>query len=57
VVARYHKRVFGLFGGKSRYQWLEIMPDGMPIIDEILMTFLWVERRRRGEEHPQSSKG
>lgn len=49
VVARYHRRSFGIFR-EAHYPWLEIFPAVIPILDEVVMTFLWIELRRQDKE-------
>ncbi|KAA1475823.1 hypothetical protein DENSPDRAFT_874260 [Dentipellis sp. KUC8613] len=44
-IARYHRRSLGLIG-ESRKAYLEISPDGTNIADEIVVTFVYIERRR-----------
>ncbi|TFY54720.1 hypothetical protein EVG20_g9592 [Dentipellis fragilis] len=45
-IARYHRRSFDLIRGESRKAYLEISPDGLNIADEIVVTFVYIERRR-----------
>ncbi|KAI0062123.1 hypothetical protein BV25DRAFT_1825987 [Artomyces pyxidatus] len=55
-IARYHPRKLGIFG-KARKAFLEVSPDGVPILDELIMTFIWVEMRRRDREKPTKTRG
>ncbi|KAA1477683.1 hypothetical protein DENSPDRAFT_844866 [Dentipellis sp. KUC8613] len=45
LVARNHPEAVRLFG-KSQRQWIEIAPAELNIMDEIITTFVYVERRR-----------
>ncbi|KAI0315648.1 hypothetical protein OF83DRAFT_1035037, partial [Amylostereum chailletii] len=48
-VARYHRPSVGLVG-KAHTGWLEYLPQVEPILHELIMTFVWVERRRKQRE-------
>ncbi|KZV64335.1 hypothetical protein PENSPDRAFT_757333 [Peniophora sp. CONT] len=51
-VVEYNRRKHGLLPGKdSSYPWLRIAEESVPILDEIILTFIWVERRRHGKEY------
>jgi hypothetical protein len=52
VLAVYHKSHHGLFS-ESRLATLDITPQGMHILDDIVTTFVWFEHKRR--ESNQSS--
>jgi len=47
VVVRKHRRTFGIGSGDAHYAWLEINPELIPILDEIVMSFVYIERRRQ----------
>ncbi|KAI0044129.1 hypothetical protein FA95DRAFT_301981 [Auriscalpium vulgare] len=49
VVARFHRSSLGIIGKKHRV-YLEVTQEVMPIIDEVIMTFIWVEKRREEGE-------
>ncbi|KAF5348386.1 hypothetical protein D9758_010919 [Tetrapyrgos nigripes] len=48
VVARFHRRKLALWNTPPGY--LEILPAGQHLTDEILVTFLFIERLRRDKE-------
>jgi len=48
-VARFHRRSFGIVG-KAHNGYLEIMPQGMPIVDDVVVTFVYVEKRRERQQ-------
>ncbi|KAI0044127.1 hypothetical protein FA95DRAFT_301689 [Auriscalpium vulgare] len=49
VVARFHRSSRG-FVGKAHNAYLEVVQEIMPIIDEVIMTFIWVEKRREDRQ-------
>ncbi|KAI0260997.1 hypothetical protein BC834DRAFT_845777 [Gloeopeniophorella convolvens] len=56
VVARSHDRSYG-FVKQAHDAYLELTAEAVPLMDEIVMTFLWVERRRRDQEKANSTAG
>ncbi|TFY53667.1 hypothetical protein EVG20_g10012 [Dentipellis fragilis] len=48
-IAQYHKRSYGIIG-KTHKAYLEISPEGLNIADEIVVTFVYIERRRDQRE-------
>ncbi|KAA1475821.1 hypothetical protein DENSPDRAFT_448767 [Dentipellis sp. KUC8613] len=48
-IAQYHRRSYGIIG-KAHKAYLEICPEGLNIADEIVVTFVYVERRRNQRE-------
>ena len=47
-IARYHRRLIGLVV-QTYKAYLEIFPEGEAIVDEIVITFIYVEMLRRME--------
>jgi hypothetical protein len=45
-VVTYHHRSFGIFSAASDPR-LEVSPEILPILDEVVMTFVYVENKRR----------
>ncbi|KDQ34178.1 hypothetical protein PLEOSDRAFT_1052927 [Pleurotus ostreatus PC15] len=55
-IARFHRRRLSIPGiCKGRAPHLEILPDGEHIADAIVMTFVYVEKRRRDCEKARSA--
>ncbi|KAF4609219.1 hypothetical protein EYR40_001572 [Pleurotus pulmonarius] len=55
-IARFHRRRLSIPGiCKGRVPHLEIFPDGEHIADAIVMTFVYVEKRRRDWEDARSA--
>ncbi|KAF9494398.1 hypothetical protein BDN71DRAFT_1448929 [Pleurotus eryngii] len=55
-IARFHRRRLSIPGiCKGRAPHLEILPDGEQIADAIVMTFVYVEKRRRDCEKARSA--
>ncbi|KAA1471311.1 hypothetical protein DENSPDRAFT_880375 [Dentipellis sp. KUC8613] len=48
-IATYHRGFFGLMG-KTDKPYLEISSEGLNILDEIVVTFVYIERRRQQRE-------
>jgi hypothetical protein len=48
-VARYHRKSFGIIG-KAKNPCLEILEAGKGIADEIVVTFVYVEKLRMERE-------
>ncbi|KAI0035014.1 hypothetical protein K488DRAFT_44305 [Vararia minispora EC-137] len=48
-LAMFHRRTLGIIG-KATNPWLEIAEEVVPVLDEVLMTFVWIERRREQRE-------
>ncbi|KAF8352175.1 hypothetical protein F5887DRAFT_912732 [Amanita rubescens] len=48
-VARFHRRCLGFFG-KARRASLEIFPEGMHMVDLILVTFVYIQKIRNDAE-------
>ncbi|KAI0259051.1 hypothetical protein BC834DRAFT_834187 [Gloeopeniophorella convolvens] len=49
VVARFHRKAYGCIG-EAHHAYLDLTPEVIPMMDEVLMTFLWTERRRKQVE-------
>ncbi|KAI0044128.1 hypothetical protein FA95DRAFT_1608806 [Auriscalpium vulgare] len=49
VLARFHRSSLGIIGKKHR-AYLEVTQEVIPIIDEVIMTFIWVETRREDRQ-------
>ena len=45
-VVEHHRRKHGVIGKQSHYPWLKIATECLDIVDEIIMSFIWIERRR-----------
>jgi len=54
VVARYHRRCFTIFT-KGRRSRLDVADELMPILDEVVMSFIYFERKR--EQHERQRGG
>ena len=50
-VVEHNRRKRGVLGKESSYPWLRIAKECFPILDEIVLTFVWVERRRGEKEY------
>ncbi|KAI0062117.1 hypothetical protein BV25DRAFT_1916401 [Artomyces pyxidatus] len=48
-LARFHRSSTGIIG-EAHNTFLEISPEAVPILEELVMTFIWVERRREQRE-------
>ncbi|KAA1475820.1 hypothetical protein DENSPDRAFT_448768 [Dentipellis sp. KUC8613] len=55
-VAVYHHRSYGILG-KAHDPFLEISPEGISIADEIVATFVYIERRRAQREKSRRGGG
>ncbi|KAJ8502478.1 hypothetical protein ONZ45_g11717 [Pleurotus djamor] len=49
VIAKYHFRSYGIVGSKHP-AYLEIFPEGQHMMDLIVITFVYVEARRRQDQ-------
>jgi hypothetical protein len=54
-IARFHRSNSGVFGGPKHPAFLDIQPEGLPIIDDIVVTFLYCDKLRRRNDHLPSS--
>ncbi|KZV64336.1 hypothetical protein PENSPDRAFT_757334 [Peniophora sp. CONT] len=50
-VVEHNRRKRGLLGKESLHPWLRIAKECTLILDEIILTFVWVERRRSEKEY------
>ncbi|VDB82739.1 unnamed protein product [Peniophora sp. CBMAI 1063] len=51
-VVEYNKRQRGLLPGKEpSYPWLRIAQEIVPILDEVVLTFVWIEKRRHEKQY------
>jgi cytochrome c-type biogenesis protein CcmH/NrfF len=46
-IATFHKAKRGFFSSKSRLAFLDITPQGVHIVNDIVTTFIWFEQKRR----------
>ncbi|THU79388.1 hypothetical protein K435DRAFT_697847, partial [Dendrothele bispora CBS 962.96] len=53
-VATFHRRKYGIFS-KSEPAYLEIHPAGEHMLDELFITFIFVERIRKEKERAAQS--
>jgi len=56
TVAKFHHKKLGIVGG-SRPACLEIFPIGEHMVDTILVTFIYVEKKRKDRERALRSSG
>jgi hypothetical protein len=59
VVAQSHNRKLGWFSGKPRYMNLDIMPQVIPFLDIVVLTFVIMEEGewdRRSSHHKRGAK-
>ena len=54
VIAKFHR---ARCCWKKRKARLEVQPEGMAMLDDIILTFVYVERRRRKREAAAKSAG
>ena len=45
-IARFHPKSHGILDKTAHGAYLEIKPEGLSIVDDILITFIWVEKQR-----------
>jgi len=43
-IARFCHKSYGILDKKAHAAYLEIKPEGMSVIDDILITFIWVDK-------------
>jgi hypothetical protein len=55
-MATYHRRSYGFYSKESDPR-LEISPEVLPILDEVILTFVWVEHKRRRRERSNANSG
>jgi hypothetical protein len=53
-IAKFHRKRFGIFS-KSRHAYVEVLEGGMHMLDQIVTTFVFVEKLRRDREDRQQS--
>jgi hypothetical protein len=50
IVALFEKSHSGIFHGSPKQAKLSVSPIGLPIVDEIVASFVLIEQRRRTEK-------
>jgi hypothetical protein len=54
LVANFHTKSFGIIGD-ARPACLEILPIGEDMVDTILVTFIYIEKKRKDKERSARS--
>jgi hypothetical protein len=49
-IATFHERRFGIFSGRPQRPYLEIADRGMHFVDQIVLTFMYMEKLRKEQE-------